>query len=115
MKKISTKKLNDLVLSKRKNLKLTQQELSEKTGINRLLIGKIEMGKFIPSINQLEELLSALDSDFNEIIEEEKEDDVFIALQGEVVSANEEKAIDEFISMMLCLSKHNMLRRKLNV
>ena len=42
MKKLSQEKMIDTILSKRKALGLTQASLSEKTGINRVMIGRIE-------------------------------------------------------------------------
>ena len=60
MKKLSTSLLAETVSNKRKTLKMTQQELATKTGINRTLIGKIEAQDFCPSITQLESLAKAL-------------------------------------------------------
>ena len=42
---------------------LTQAELSEVTGLNRATIGRIENGLFMPSIEQLQALATALDFD----------------------------------------------------
>ncbi|MCF0127304.1 MAG: nucleotide sugar dehydrogenase [Pseudobutyrivibrio sp.] len=61
MKKLSTALLAETVAHKRKSLKMTQQELADKTGINRTLIGKLEAQDFCPSISQLEALGEALD------------------------------------------------------
>ena len=46
----------DAILSKRKALGLTQASLSEKTGINRVMIGRIENKEYMPSIDQIERL-----------------------------------------------------------
>ena len=46
----------DTILSKRKALGLTQASLSEKTGINRVMIGRIENKEYMPSIDQIERL-----------------------------------------------------------
>lgn len=56
MKKISTSLLADLVMSKRKELKMTQQNLADATGINRALISRLEKEDFLPTIPQLEQL-----------------------------------------------------------
>ncbi len=42
---------------------ITQIELAEKTGLNRATIGRIENGLFMPSIEQLQTLASALEFD----------------------------------------------------
>lgn len=56
MKKLSQEKMIDTILSKRKALGLTQSSLSEKTGINRVMIGRIENKEYMPSIDQIERL-----------------------------------------------------------
>ena len=56
MKKLSGEKMVNTILSKRKALGYTQQILSEKTGINRVMIGRIENKEYMPSIDQLERL-----------------------------------------------------------
>ena len=56
MKKLSGEKMVNTILSKRKALGYTQQTLSEKTGINRVMIGRIENKEYMPSIDQLERL-----------------------------------------------------------
>ena len=52
--------LSNTLRNKRKALKLTQLELSEKTGINRSVISKIETGEYSPSLEQLSALCDAL-------------------------------------------------------
>ena len=56
MKKLSEEKMINTILSKRKALGLTQASLSEKTGINRVMIGRIENKEYMPSIDQIERL-----------------------------------------------------------
>ena len=56
MKKLSTSLLADLVMSKRKELKMTQQNLADATVINRALISRLEKEDFLPTIPQLEQL-----------------------------------------------------------
>ena len=63
MKKLSTKKLAELVSSARKNKNLTQQQLADQTGINRSMLSQIETQDYIPSITQLETLAEVLDFD----------------------------------------------------
>lgn len=42
MKKLSIQLLSDVILEKRKNRNISQEQLSKLTGINRLMIGRIE-------------------------------------------------------------------------
>ena len=63
MKKFSSKRLANFLTTKRKKMSLTQQMLSNATGINRALISRIEKEDFLPSIPQLEKLGEVLDFD----------------------------------------------------
>lgn len=56
MKKISKKKLATTIATLRKSKGLTQAQLAEATGINRIMIGRIENNDYIPSIEQLQNL-----------------------------------------------------------
>ena len=56
MKKLSQPLLVKTILKKRKEKKVTQQELADLTGINRAMLSRLETGDFIPSISQLESL-----------------------------------------------------------
>lgn len=56
MKKLSQSLLVKTILEKRKEKKITQQELADSTGINRAMLSRLETGDFIPSISQLESL-----------------------------------------------------------
>ena len=56
MKKLSQSLLVKTILEKRKEKKITQQDLSDLTGINRAMLSRLETGDFIPSISQLESL-----------------------------------------------------------
>jgi len=113
MKKISLEKLSQLVIENRKRLGLTQEDLGDITGINRQLIGRIESMKFLPSLMQLEVLLNKLNIEFNSIVEEETADDIFLAMKGAAITPEEKQGVEKMISMMLCLRKHEVLRRKL--
>ena len=53
MKRISKSLLSDTVILKRNELKMTQAQLAEKTGINRSVISRIENGVYTPSVDQL--------------------------------------------------------------
>ena len=63
MKKFSLKLLADTVVKNRRSLKMTQQDLAEKTGMNRTMISRLETCGYYPSIPQLEALGSVLGFD----------------------------------------------------
>ena len=54
MKKLSLELLADKVYKQRKLKKMSQQDVSEKTGINRSMLSHLEAGNYSPSIAQLE-------------------------------------------------------------
>ena len=60
MKKLSQKRLAQIIIDSRKSLKMTQQQLAVATVINRALISRLESLDFIPSIQQLESLAEVL-------------------------------------------------------
>jgi len=71
MKKLSTKLIAETVYHKRKAVKLSQSTLSEITGINRSMIGRIENEEYVPSIDQLQSLAEALEFDITDLIVDE--------------------------------------------
>ena len=60
MIKYSAAKLVNTIVTKRKSLGLSQQAVADITGINRVLISRIESHDFTPSIEQLQTLGEAL-------------------------------------------------------
>lgn len=66
-KEFSQEFLKNIILSKRTDLKLSQQELSDLTGINRTMISKLEQGEYLPSIPQLLALSNVLDFEINSL------------------------------------------------
>lgn len=71
MKKLSIQLLSDIILEKRKNRNISQEQLSKLTGINRLMVGRIEKKEYIPSIEQLQALAEALQFDITTLFVEE--------------------------------------------
>lgn len=67
MKKLSTALLADIVSSKRKTLGLTQLQLSEKTGINRAQLSRLEQEDYYPLIPQLEALGEVLGFELDDV------------------------------------------------
>lgn len=68
MKKISQKLLSRIIKNNREKTNLSQIELANKTGINRAMISKIESGKYMPSIEQLEILEETLNFSIEDIL-----------------------------------------------
>jgi len=112
MTKISTELLASIIKTKRLDLKITKEKLGYLTGINRLQIAKIEDQKFIPSLPQLEKLAEVLNFQISMLFTEETKEDVFLALRGSAKTKDENHGVETMISMMLCLCKHELLRKK---
>ena len=71
MNVFSQEKLAALVSEGRRAMKLSQAELSKRTGMNRATISRIEQKTYIPSIPQLQELSRVLNFDMGEVFVEE--------------------------------------------
>ena len=71
MNVFSQEKLAALVSEGRRTMKLSQAELSKRTGMNRATISRIEQKTYIPSIPQLQELSRVLNFDMGEVFAEE--------------------------------------------
>lgn len=67
MKHLSLEKLAETVVSKRKALKFSQSVLSEKTGINRSLLSRLETLDYTPSVDQLLALSDVLEFDYKDM------------------------------------------------
>lgn len=112
MKILSTAKLAETVNLKRFEKGLTQEELSNLTGINRVMIGRIERENFIPSITQFEALANILDFEITDMFIEKQEINSFIALRSETLSKNEKEGVEKLFTMMLSLRQQILLRSK---
>ena len=73
MRHFSQVLLSKAVADTRKKKGMSQEELSEATGINRTMIGRIERQDYLPTIRQLESLIDVLGIDYDSILEEEPE------------------------------------------
>ena len=72
MKNFSIDRLAEIVSGRRHSLKLSQAELSKRTGLNRSTISKLEQKDYTPSISHLQALSWALDLDMTEVFVEDK-------------------------------------------
>jgi transcriptional regulator with XRE-family HTH domain len=113
MNTLSMTRLASTVIRARKEQNLTQQDVQEMTGINRLLIGRIEKGDFLPSLPQLNLLAEKLNFNIADLIEDASEQNVFFSMRGEAKNAEEEEGIEKLFSMMGFLKSQMLLRSKL--
>ena len=110
MKNLSTAKLAETVKNLRNSKGYTKEELGTLTGINRIMIGRIEREDFIPSIIQFEALSNVLDFDLTEMFVEKERTDSFVVLRGEVLSESEKEGVEKLFTMMLTLRQQITLR-----
>ncbi|MEG2545764.1 MAG: helix-turn-helix transcriptional regulator [Niameybacter sp.] len=110
MKTLSTKKLAETVTNLRKQKGLNQEDLGNQTGINRVMIGRIEREDFMPSIVQLEALANVLEFDLTDMFIEKEKTNSFIALRSDALNDCEQKGVDKLFTMMLSLRQQILLR-----
>lgn len=110
MKTLSTKKLAETVRSLRESKGITKEELGNLTGINRIMIGRIEREDFTPSIIQFEALSSVLGFDLTEMFVEKERTNSFVALRSEILSNSEKEGAEKLFTMMLSLRQQIKLR-----
>jgi transcriptional regulator with XRE-family HTH domain len=112
MKILSAVKLSQTVSDLRTKKKLTQAELGERTGLHRIMIGRIEREDFTPSIVQLQALADVLGFEITDMFEEKGQSQSFIALRSESMNEVEQKGVDTLLGMMFALRQQILLRRK---
>ena len=110
MKKITNKTVAETVTSKRKANGYTQAKLSELTGINRSMIGRIENEEYMPTIDQLQKLAEILSFDITSLFKEDYENS---SASGSNTSSNKKYNIAVAgtgyvgLSIATLLSQHN--------
>lgn len=114
MKHLSLDALSEIIKKQRNEKGITQEQLCEKTGINRNMIGRIERMDYIPTIPQLEKLAEALNFDINKLFVEQNEPVVFTAFRGSYLSEEEKKGVNHLMDMMLAAKQQIMLRKALH-
>ena len=67
---IVEKRLSSLIAEKRKEKKLTQQELADAAGMNRTMLSHLEQGSYVPSLQQLNALCDVLGLTVKDLEEE---------------------------------------------
>ena len=71
MKKLSIELVASTIVSRRKELKLTQSQLGKLSGINRSVLSNLESEKYTPSIAQLQSLGEVLNFDITDMFVEQ--------------------------------------------
>ena len=71
MKRLSKELLAQTIVKNRKSRNLTQAALAERTGIHRVMIGRIENKEYLPSVEQLEALAEVLGFEITDLFVEE--------------------------------------------
>jgi transcriptional regulator with XRE-family HTH domain len=112
MKKLSARKLADTVKKIRKEKGLTNEKLGDLTGINRIMIGRIESENYIPSISQFENLSDVLGFNISDMFVEQEDNNSFIALRSEAINDTEREGVDKLFKMMIALRQQVILRKK---
>lgn len=111
MKQLSQEILADILKTKRKEKGISQEQLSELTGINRAMIGRTERMDFIPSITQLENLSKVLEFDIDCVFVEDfkKQPFPYFALRNKSISKEESESVEHLYSMILALQQQLIL------
>ena len=110
MKTLSIKKLAETVTKLREEKGYTKEELGILTGINRIMIGRIEKENFTPSIIQFEALSKVLGFDLTDMFVEKERTNAFVALRSEALSDSEKEGVEKLFTMMLSLRQQIKLR-----
>jgi len=113
MKKLSVTKLAEVMKTKRKELNLTQAQLSKMTNINRAIISRMEMNNFIPSIIQLENLAKVLNFDINTLFYDENANNAFVALRSKNLTEEEKEGVENLYTLMITLQQQIVLSESL--
>ena len=61
--------IGEIISEHRNEMKLTQLQLAEKSGLSRSYIGDIEAGRYAPSVRSLVSIASVLSIDLNFLLE----------------------------------------------
>ena len=103
MKHLSLELLAQTVADKRKTLRLSQAAISEKTGINRSLLSRLEAADYSPSVDQLLCLSEVLDFDCTELFEDDDVETKFVERKKIAVAGTGYVGL----SLAVLLSQHN--------
>ena len=91
--------MKDVIVRRRKELGLTQQELADKLFVSDKVISKWETGKSVPDTSILVELANVLGISLNELLKSEKD-----ATEGNIKSAMADKVDIKYKNVLLITS-----------
>ena len=103
MKHLSLKLLSEIVVSRRKILKLSQTELSKRTNINRSILSRLEMQDYTPSVDQLLSLSTVLGFQPGDVIVDDDAEPVSVERKKIAVAGTGYVGL----SLAVLLSQHN--------
>ena len=103
MKHLSPKLLAETVVSRRKALKLSQTMLSEKTGINRSILSRLEKQDYSPSVDQLLALSAVLGFQTSDVIVDDEAEEITVDRKKIAVAGTGYVGL----SLAVLLSQHN--------
>ena len=103
MKHLSLKLLAEVVVGRRKALRLSQAALSERTGINRSILARLEAADYSPSVDQLLALSAVLGFPISDVIVDEEAAVPSVARQKIAVAGTGYVGL----SLAVLLSQHN--------
>ena len=103
MQHLSLKLLSETVILRRKALKLSQAELSKRTGINRSVLSRLEAEDYSPSVDQLLSLSDVLGFSISDVLAEDEATGASLLRQNIVVAGIGYVGL----SLAVLLSQHN--------
>lgn len=112
MKRLSREKMVQLVKLRRKEKNLTQEQVSEETGINRQMIGRLENNEYMPSVAQIEKLAEVLEFEVVDLYEE-NEPLMYTAFRSSNMSEEEQNGAGRMFDMMIAAKQQLLLRKAL--
>ena len=104
MKHLSLEKLSEIVISKRKAMKLSQVVTAERAGMNRSLLSRLEQQEFTPSVDQLLALAEVLEFDHRDVFVDDTAADVTPVERKKIAVAGTGYV---GLSLAVLLSQHN--------
>ena len=103
MKHLSLKLLSEIVVSRRKVLKLSQTALSQKANINRSILSRLEAQDYSPSVDQLLSLCAVLGFKPTDVIVDDEAEPVAVERKKIAVAGTGYVGL----SLAVLLSQHN--------
>lgn len=110
MKRLSLEKLAMVIKDIRNKQNITQEQLGENTGINRLMISRIERMEYVPSISQLEKLAEVLAFDISDLFEDNSRPVYVTSMRSKALTPREQLGVNHLTEMTLFLKQQLMVR-----